>query len=199
MVDLLDPTGAQDAAREAARVQQEAAVAAVPIQQQAFLGAQQNIQPFVGVGEAALGSRAALAGLGGQAGQEAAFGQLAESPGQRFIRDRQQRALLRNASAIGGLGGGNVRTALQQQASGFALQDIENQRRELAQLSGGGLQAGTTLGALGAATAGNIADLTQAQAAARATGIIGAQQAQAGGLEQAIGAVTTLTDLIAEL
>lgn len=195
MVDILDPTGGQDAAREAALVQEQAAVAAVPIQQQAFLGAQQNIQPFAQVGQAALGSRAALAGLGGQAGQEAAFAQLSESPGQRFIRERQQRALLRNASAIGGLGGGNIRTALQEQASGFALQDIDRQRQELAQLSGGGLQAGTTLGALGATTAGNIADLTQAQAAARATGILGAQQAEASGLEQAVGLATTLADI----
>lgn len=195
MVDFLDPTNAQGAAQDAARVQEEAAVAAVPIQQQALLGAQANIQPFADVGQAALGSRAALAGLGGQAGQQAAFAQLQESPGQRFIRDRQQRALLRNASAIGGLGGGNVRTALQEQAAGFATQDIENQRRELAQLSGGGLQAGTTLGGLGAATAGNIADLTQAQAAARASGILGAQQAEASGLEQAIGLGNVLVDI----
>jgi hypothetical protein len=195
VVDFLDPTGAQAAAEEAARVQSQAAVSAVPIQQQAFLGAQQNIQPFVGVGQAALGSRAALAGLGGQAGQEAAFAQIAESPGQRFIRDRQQRALLRNASAIGGLGGGNIRTALQEQAAGFAAQDIGAQRQELAQLSGGGLQAAGTLGGLGAATAGNIADLTQAEAAARATGILGSQQAQASGVEQALGLATTLASI----
>lgn len=195
MVDFLDPTNAQGAAEEAARVQEQAAVAAVPIQQQALLGAQQNIQPFADVGQAALGSRAALAGLGGQAGQEAAFAQLAESPGQKFIRDRQQRALMRNAAAIGGLGGGNVRTALQEQAAGFALQDVDRQRQELAQLSGGGLQAGTVLGGLGASTAGNIADLTQAQAAARATGILGAQQAKASGVEQAIGLATTLNDI----
>lgn len=196
MVDFLDPTGAQAAAEQAARVQSQAAVAAVPIQQQAFLGAQENIQPFVGVGQAALGSRAALAGLGGQAGQEAAFAQLGpESASQRFIRDRQRRARERNASARGGVGGGNIIRARAEQEAGFAIQDIENQRRELAQLSGGGLSAAGTLGGLGAATAGNIADLTQAEAAARATGILGSQQAQASGVEQALGLATTLADI----
>lgn len=50
------------------------------------------------------------------------------TPGQEFIRERQRQALLRSAGAIGGLGGGRVRTALQQQAAGFAQQDIQFQR-----------------------------------------------------------------------
>ena len=54
-------------------------------------------------------------------------------------------SLAGNASAIGGLGGGNIRTALVEQGAGFAIQDLENQRRELASLSGGGLAAGTLI------------------------------------------------------
>jgi hypothetical protein len=195
VVDFLDPTNAQGAATQAGQVQALGAQAAIPLQLQAFEGAEQRLGGFEQVGQAALGSRAALAGLGGIEGQQAAFAQIAESPGQKFIRDRQQRALLRNASAIGGLGGGNVRTALQEQAAGFAAQDIGAQRQELAQLSGGGLSAGTTLGAFGIETARTVGDLTQAEAAARATGILGAQQAEASGLEQAVGLATTLADI----
>jgi hypothetical protein len=195
MVDFLDPTGAQDAALQAGGIQAGAAQAAIPLQLEAFEGAQQRLAPFEQVGQAALGSRAALAGLGGIEGQQAAFAQITESPGQKFIRERQQRALLRNSSAIGGLGGGNIRTALLEQGTGFALQDINAQRQELAQLSGGGLQAGTFLGAAGLETASTVGDLTQAEAAARATGILGAQQAQASNLEQAIGLGTTLADI----
>ena len=175
--------GGAGAAREAGQVQATGAAAGIPIQQQAFASAQEDIRPFVGVGQAALGSRAALAGIGPLGAQEAAFQQISESPGQRFIRERQRRGLLRSASAIGGLGGGNIRTALSEQQAGFAIQDIENQRRELAQLSGGGLLAGTTLGQLGGATAGNVAQLQQAEAQARASGILGAQQAKAAGIE----------------
>jgi hypothetical protein len=199
MVDLvnaiIDPTGGQEAALQAGGIQAGAAQAAIPLQLEAFEGAQQRLGGFEQVGQAALGSRAALAGLGGIEGQQQAFAQIAESPGQRFIRDRQQRALLRNASAIGGLGGGNVRTALQEQAAGFAAQDIGAQRQELAQLSGGGLTAGLNLAQFGIGTAGTVGDLTQSAAQARATGILGAQQAQASGVEQAIGFGTALAEI----
>lgn len=50
------------------------------------------------------------------------------TPGQDFIRQRQERALARNAGRFGGTGGGNVLTALQEQAAGFAQQDVQFQR-----------------------------------------------------------------------
>ena len=197
MASFFDPTNAMGAASQAGNVQSQAALAGIPIQQQAFLQTQQNLNPYAQVGQAALGSQAALAGLGGQDAQQAAVGQIQESPGQKFIRDRQERSLLRNASAIGGLGGGNVLTALQEQASGFAMQDLNNQRQQLGQLSGQGLTAGTNLGTFGATSAGSVADLQQAEAAARASGIIGEQQAEASNFEQVAGFASTLADIFA--
>lgn len=188
--DLLTFGGA-GAATQAGQVQQQGALAGIPIQQQALAGAEQAISPFVGVGLGALGSRAALAGLATPEAQEAAFAQLGpESAGQRFIRDRQRRARERNAAALGQRGGGNIITARAEQEAGFAIQDIENQRRELAQLSAGGLAGGTTLGQLGAATAGNVAQLQQAAAQAQASGIIGRQQAKASGISDLAGVLT---------
>jgi hypothetical protein len=105
--------------------------------------------------------------------QQQAFAAFAESPGQRFIRERQEKALLRGASAIGGLGGGNVRTALQQQAAGFAMQDFQNQLNRLAGLSGTGQQAAVQTGQLGAQTASNIQAGLEQKGAARASGITG--------------------------
>jgi len=182
--------GGEKAATQAGQVQSQAALAGIPIQQQAFAGAERDIRPSIEVGQAALGSQAALAGLGSLEAQQAAFQQISESPGQRFIRERSQRNLLRNASAIGGLGGGNIRTALVEQGAGFALQDIERQRQQLGQLSGRGLVAGTTLGQLGLQTAGSVGELQQAEAAARASGILGAQQAKSGGIEDFAGVLT---------
>lgn len=195
MVDFLDPTGARDAAIAAGGIQAGGAQAASQLQLQAFEGAEQRLQPFEQVGTAALGSRAALAGLGGIEGQQAAFAQISESPGQRFIRDRQRKARERNAAALGGRGGGNIITARAEQEAGFALQDIEAQRRELADLSGGGLRAGITSGGFGLQTAGTVGALTQAEAAATASGILGAQQARASNLEQGIALATTLSDI----
>lgn len=182
--------GGEKAATQAGQLGSQAALAGIPIQQQAFAGAERDIRPSIGVGQAALGSQAALAGLGPPGAQEAAFQQISESPGQRFIRERSQRNLLRNASAIGGLGGGNIRSALVEQGAGFALQDIEGQRQQLGQLSGRGLVAGTTLAQLGQQTAGSVADLQQAEAAARASGILGAQEAKSAGITDFAGVLT---------
>ncbi len=119
--------------------------------------------------------------------QQQAFAAFGESPGQRFIRERAQRNLLRNASAIGGLGGGNVRSALVQQGAGFAAQDFQNQLNRLASLSGGGQVSATNLGQLGAASAQNIGGLLQAGGQARATGILGRAEGLRGGISKVLG------------
>lgn len=177
-----DITGSEAAGRAAGRaadVQAQAAETGISEQRRQFDITQGNLQPFQEAGVGALSQQQALLGLSGQEAQQTAFSGLEESAGQRFLRDRQQKALLRNASAIGGLGGGNVRTALQQQAVGFAQQDIENQFGRLGQLAGQG-QIATTAGAqLGANTASNIAALQGNLGAAQASGILGPAQANA--------------------
>lgn len=127
-----------------------------------------------------------------QAQQEEAFSRLAESPGQQFLRQRQEKALLRNAAATGGLGGGNVLTALQQQAAGFAQQDIQNQFSRLGQLAGQGQQATTNVAQLGGTTASNIANLTGQAGAARASGILGPAQARFAQNQQILGLGATI-------
>lgn len=116
--------------------------------------------------------------------QQQAFAAFGESPGQRFLRERGQRALLRNASAIGGLGGGNVRSALQQQGIGFAQQDFQNQLNRLAGLSGTGQQTGVNVGQLGAQAASGIAGGLQAAGLGRATGILGQAEQRREGIGQ---------------
>ena len=176
--DITGVEGAQDAARDAAGIQAQGAQAGIEEQRRQFDVTQEMLRPRVEAGDLALQQQQNLIGLGGQEAQQAAFAQLQESPGQKFLRDRQQKALLRNASAIGGLGGGNVRTALQEQAAGFAQQDLQNQFGRLGQIAGQGQTAGTNIGQFGAQTAGNIAGLTQAGSEARASGILGAAQAE---------------------
>jgi hypothetical protein len=108
------------------------------------------LDPFREAGVAATQEQQALLGLGSPEEQQAAMERFTESPGQQFLRERQEKALLRNMGAIGGLGGGNIRTALQEQAFGRAQTDLANRIQQLSQLSGrgvtaaqGGLQAGT--------------------------------------------------------
>lgn len=182
-----DVTGQEAAAAAgvaAADVQAESSLAGIEEQRRQFDISQEQAAPFREAGVGALGQQQALLGLSGQEAQQAAFTGLEESPGQRFIRDRQERALLRNASATGGLGGGNVQTALQQQAVGFAQQDIQNQFGRLGQLSGQGQAATTNIAQLGGQTSANIANLLGQQGAARASGILAPVQANTAATNQ---------------
>lgn len=174
------------AAGEAAEAQTEAAEAGAAEQRRQFDITQQQLAPFREAGVTALGQQQALLGLGTPEEQQQAFAAFAESPGQQFLRSQQERALLRSASAIGGLGGGNVRTALQQQAFGRAQTDYQNQLNRLAALSGTAQTAATDIGQFGAQAAGNIAQLQAAGGAARASGILGQQQA----IQQGISGLT---------
>jgi hypothetical protein len=170
-----DVTGAEAAAeagQAAAGVQSGAALAGIEESRRQFDLNRGDLEPRIEGGNQAFSAQQALLGLQGGAAQDEAYGNIQESAGQRFLRDRQQRALLRNSAAIGGLGGGNVRTALQEQAVGFAQQDIQNQFGRLGQLAGQGQNAANTSGQLGAQSAGQIANLQANQGAAQASGIL---------------------------
>ena len=113
--------------------------------------------------EKELGGLAPVDQRSAQDQQKQAFQNFVESPGQKFIRDRAQRSLTRNSSAIGGLGGGNVRSALVEQGAGFAQQDFQNQFGRLGQLAGQGQASAQSLGSLGSASIGRQGQLTSNQ------------------------------------
>ena len=182
--DITGQDAVADAAQAAAGVQADASLAGIEEQRRQFDISQEQAAPFREAGVGALGQQQALLGLSGQDAQQAAFSGLEESAGQRFIRDRQERSLLRNASATGGLGGGNVQTALQQQAAGFAQQDIQNQFSRLGQVSGQGQAATTNIAQLGGQTSSNIANLLGQEGAARASGVLAPAQANAAATNQ---------------
>lgn len=91
--------------------------------------------PFVDPGVSAFERQAAQAGALGPEQQRQAFAEFTASPGQAFLREQGEQALLRNQAAIGGIGGGNVRSELQRQGIGFAAQDFGNQFDRLGALS----------------------------------------------------------------
>ncbi|MCK5444970.1 MAG: hypothetical protein KAI73_05055 [Rhodospirillaceae bacterium] len=106
-----------------------------------------TLRPFTRGGAQAFELQTALSGAGGAPAQAQAFEEFTASPGQQFLRDAAERALLRNEAAIGGLGGGRVRTALQEQGVGLAAQDFGEQFGRLGQVAGlGGQLAGQQAG-----------------------------------------------------
>jgi len=200
--------GGADAAREAGQLQAAGAQAGIDETRRQFDVTQGILAPQVAAGDAARQEQLAFLGLSGPEAQQTALGQFGtspDSPGQAFIRERQERALVRNASAIGGLGGGNVRTALQEQSAGFALQDLDRQDQlksqrfnQLASITGGGQTAATNLGQFGAQSSGNVANLLAQQGQAQAGGVLGAQQARAAGAQNILGAIGTAASFFSD-
>lgn len=171
-----DPFGieaSEDAAIEAANIQAQGAERGITEARRQFDVIQDREAPMVEARDRAVAQQQALLGLLGKEEQAAAFAGLEESPGQKFIRERQQKALIRSAGAIGGLGGSSVRTALQQQAAGFAQQDIQNQFGRLGQVVQPGQQSAQNLGQFGTQAGQNISNLGVAGSQAMASGILG--------------------------
>ncbi len=154
-----------------------------------------ELSPFAGGGTAAFNLQAAQSGALGPEAQRAAFEQFTASPGQQFLREQGQQALLRGEAAIGGLGGGRVRQELQRQGIGMAAQDFGEQFGRL-----GGLAQ------IGAGAAGQRAGIAERTGLAGGEAILGtgrllgAGRTRAG--EQIAGAVgqtgSALADLIAQ-
>jgi hypothetical protein len=131
--------------------------------QQAATNAAGQISPYAETGSQAYQKQAALSGALGADAQQKAQAEFNESPGQKYLREQAEQALLRNQAAIGGLGGGNVRTALQEQAIGIAAGQQQQQIDNLGQVSGLGAQASQNLSNLTANTGTNIANIQQQQ------------------------------------
>ena len=189
VVGAMQSRSQKKAAREAAAAQSGSSAAALEEQRRQFDITQEQFTPFREAGVAALGQQQALLGLSGQEAQTQAFQQFQESPGQAFLRERGEQALLRNTSAIGGLGGGRVRSELQQQGIGFAQQDLQNQLARLGGIAGQGQAATSNVAQFGAQSAANVGNLLQSQGQAQAGGILGAGAAQSRFLGQAGGAL----------
>lgn len=178
--------GGSDAARRASEASVAGTQAGLAESRRQFDIGQKKLDPFLAAGRRATTKQEELLGLLGADRQEAAFGAFKESPGQKFLRERGERSLLRNASAIGGLGGGNVRQALQEQGIGVAgqqLGDFQNRLASLGSLGGGAAQ---TSAGLGSQFGQQQLAGQQAIGQQRASGILGAQQANAALAKQVI-------------
>ncbi len=148
-------------------------------------------EDFAGVrerGDIAGEAEAALLGLSGVEAERAAIAGFEESPGQVFLRERQERALVRNQAALGGLGGGNVRTALQEQAFGIAATQLGERKSRLANVASRGAQATAQGAQIGAGISGTIAQTQIGFESARRAQEQADAQVAAGALTAFIGA-----------
>lgn len=155
-------TGASDAAKAAERAsgqQVEAYQAGIDEQRRQFDALQALLKPYIEGGTGAFQAQQQLIGLGTPEEQAAAIAQLEQSPMMRALTQKGENAILQNASATGGLRGGNTAAALAQFRPQMLAQMIENQYGRLGGLSTLGANAAVGQGSQGMAMAGNIGNL----------------------------------------
>lgn len=156
--------------------------------------AQAGLDPYAQAGTNSLQMQQALAGSLGPEAQQQAYAALQNGPAYAQMMDAASTGILQNASATGGLRGGNTQAALGQLGPEILQQLIQQQYGQLAGLSQQGMSAagqqgqfgmgGAQLGLQGSQMTGG---LMQDIGAYQAGGILGQTQARLAGRQQALG------------
>ena len=144
---------------------------------QAGSGAIGRLAPYEQAGQQAFGQQQALIGLQGPAAQQQAIAALEASPQFQALQQQGENAILQNASATGGLRGGNVQAALAQFRPQVLNSLIEQQYGRLGGLAKIGQASAAGVGAAGMESGTNVANLLAQQGAARAGGVVGEAKA----------------------
>jgi len=165
------------AAKKASNAQYDAATAGIQEQQRQFDAIVEMMKPFLATGTTALAQQGNLLGIGGTGLQQQAIDQLKNSPLYTSLLSQGENRLLQNASATGGLRGGNTQAAMGQLAPSIFNTVYQNQLANLGVLSGMGQASAGLQASAGQSTAAGIANLLAQQGAAKAGGILGAQNA----------------------
>jgi len=154
------------------------------VAQQAGAQAQAGLDPYAQAGTDALAQQRALAGLDGPEAQQRALAMIQQSPGFMASVKSGEDAILANASATGGLRGGNVQAALAQYRPQMLDQYINNAYAQFGGLAGAGQQAASQQGAFGLNGAGMQADILGLQGQTVAGNTLGQQQAMNSGRDR---------------
>lgn len=169
------------AAQQGAAAEVESNELAIAEQRRQFDSVVELLKPYVEAGTGSLAAQEDLLGINGPEPQAAAIDAIKASPQFTSIVETGEEALLQNASATGGLRGGNLQGALAQFRPQVLSQLIESQFGKLGQLTGMGQASASGQAAAGQNTGNIISQLLSnsglAQSGAFNTG--GAAQAGA--------------------
>ncbi|MEX5742454.1 hypothetical protein AB6B32_18200, partial [Acinetobacter baumannii] len=154
------------AADRASQAQENAAMAGIDETRRQFDALQELMKPFVNAGTGALSGQQDLLGLNGAEKQQAAIDAINNSQAMQTYMQQGENAILQNASATGGLRGGNTQAALSEFRPQLLNQLINQQYANLGGLTSLGQNAAAGVGNAGMQTAGNISNLLQQSGAA---------------------------------
>jgi hypothetical protein len=168
-------TGAKQAgqaAERAGQLQSQMYGKGIDEQKRQFDALIKLMQPYVSGGQTAFDQQQALIGLKGAPAQQQAMAGFESSPLFQSLTQQGENAILQNASATGGLRGGNVQGALSQFRPQVLNQLIEQQYGRLGGLSQLGQASAAGQASQGMQLASNIGNLYGNQGQALGQGMI---------------------------
>jgi len=160
------------AAKKASNAQSKSAAQSIAEQRRQFDAIQKLMAPYVKTGNKAIAGQQNLIGLNGATAQRAAIQGIQAGPEFGALVQQGENSILQNASATGGLRGGNTQAALAQFRPAV-LSNLLNQRfAQLGGLATAGQNAAAGVGVAGQNAANAISQGYADQGAARAGGAI---------------------------
>lgn len=180
-------------ADKAADAQRFASDQAIAAQTGQFNKAMQLMRPYIDAGSQAIDMQKAMLGLSGRQQQQDVLQDVASQPELQMLIEQGEEALLQNASATGGLRGGNVQKALMEYRP-KVLSELLNQRYSRL---GGLANLGATTARQGSVQTQNfgqsLANQYNMQGNIATQGILG----QAGAYQQGLAGVGQIAGLLA--
>lgn len=181
---ILNMENQRKAASQASSAQVQASQMGIEEQRRQFDEMRKLLEPYTQAGLSALQQQQALLGLSGAEAQQAAINAIQSQPGFQSMIQQGENAMLQNASATGGLRGGNLQGAMAQFRPQMLAQAIQDQYSRLGGMTALGQQSAAGVGTAGMQTGQGIAGLLGQMGAARAGGILGQAQAKSSVYDQ---------------
>lgn len=183
------------AADSAAAAEIQGTAMSVEEQRRQFDAVQKLLAPYIDAGTGALGAQQNLIGLKGDEAQAAAIEDLRTSPEFGAMVREGENAILQNASATGGLRGGNTQAALARFRPAVLSDLINKQYERLSGITSIGQASATGQASAAQQTGANVSALFQNQGQALANAALAKGQANANFISGVGGTAGTLGTL----
>jgi hypothetical protein len=188
---LLGGGSQKKAVTQATNAQVDAYNKGIGEEQRQFDLTRSDFEPYLKAGTGALGQLGDLVGTNGAPQQQSAIDALKASPFYQTLFRTGEENVLQNASATGGLRGGNTERGLADFGSDTLMKTIQQQLSSLGGIAGMGEGATNSVAGFGASNADAITKLLGSIGGAQASGILTKAGIGAQGLQNAGGFLDT--------
>ena len=181
-----------DAAQSAANTQSQYYKASIDEQKREYDTIVNMMKPYVSTGTSALSSQADLLGLNGNTAQQSAINNIQSGSAYQTALKQGENSILQNASATGGLRGGNTQAALAQYSPALLNSMVQQQYSNLGGLSQLGQASAGLQASAGQNTSSNVSNLLSQIGSSQAGATIAQGNATQSGLNSAFNVLGNL-------